>query len=89
MTDREQLLQEIEQAPDELIAETLNFLRSTKAKQPVSKFDKAAIDTAELQKQIPKTPKERAQRFREWVASLPKTASPLPEEALHRDTMYD
>lgn len=83
MTDREQLLQEIAQAPDELITETLNFLRSAKA-------DISSRSTkAELQKQIPKTPEERAQRFREWVASLPKNTSSLPEEALHRDTMYD
>lgn len=32
MTEKEQLLREIEQAPDFLVSEVLNFLRSTKAK---------------------------------------------------------
>lgn len=89
MTDREQLLQELEHAPDELIAATLNFVRSTKSKPIKLPQGIAPIDVAELQKQIPKTPEERVQRLREWVASLPKTNTPLPEEALHRDTMYD
>lgn len=33
MTDREQLLQELEQAPDPVISEVLNFLLSVKARQ--------------------------------------------------------
>lgn len=32
MTEKEQLLREIEQAPDFLVSEVLNFLRSTRAK---------------------------------------------------------
>lgn len=32
MTEKEQLLREIEQAPDSLVSEVLNFLRSTKTK---------------------------------------------------------
>jgi hypothetical protein len=86
MTDREQLLQEIQQAPDDLIAETLKFLRS-KARQSASDSSQSAI--AELQSQLPQTPEERVKRLREWVASLPKNDTPLPEEALHRDSMYD
>ncbi|KAM3101586.1 hypothetical protein ACKFKF_07535 [Phormidesmis sp. 146-12] len=89
MTDREQLLQELEQAPDELIAETLNFLRSAKAKQTNFPPGITPINIAELQKQIPKTPEERSRRLREWVASLPQDSPGLPEEAMHRDTMYD
>lgn len=89
MTDREQLLQELEQAPDEIIAETLNFVRSAKAKHIQLPQGITPIDIAELQKQIPKTPEERSRRLREWVASLPQNSQPLPEEALHRDTMYD
>lgn len=89
MNNREQLLQELEQASDELITETLNFVRSTKAKQIPLPEGITPINVAELQKQIPKTPEERSRRFREWVASLPQNSLPLPEEALHRDTMYD
>lgn len=89
MTDREQLLQELEQAPDELIAETLNFVRSTKAKHNPLPRGIASTDIAELQQQIPKTPEERSRRLREWVASLPQNSPGLPEEAMHRDTMYD
>ena len=38
MTEKEQLLREIEQAPDILVSEMLNFLQSTKAK-----LDQSAI----------------------------------------------
>ncbi|MBW4524035.1 MAG: hypothetical protein KME18_02395 [Phormidium tanganyikae FI6-MK23] len=65
MTDREQLLQDLEQAPDELIAATLNFIRSAKKKSVKLPPGIASIDVAELQKQIPKTPEERSRRFRE------------------------
>lgn len=89
MTDREQLLQELEHASDELIIATLNFVRSTKAKPINLPEGITPIDVAELQKQIPKTPEERSRRWREWVASLPQNSRGLPEEAMHRDTMYD
>ena len=32
MTEKEQLIREIEQAPDSLVSEVLNFLRSTRTK---------------------------------------------------------
>ena len=35
------------------------------------------------------TPQEKAERWREFVVSLPQNSANLPEEALHRDTMYD
>ena len=35
------------------------------------------------------TPTERTQAWLDFVASLPKTSASLPDEALHRDTMYD
>ncbi|KAM3099973.1 hypothetical protein ACKFKG_01920 [Phormidesmis sp. 146-35] len=94
MTDREQLLQELEQAPDELIAETLNFLRS-KAKQTSSELSNSAIraernseGTAESQPPS-QSSEERIKQLKEWIANLPKNDAPLPEEALHRDSMYD
>jgi Protein of unknown function (DUF2281) len=34
MTDREQLIQEIQQTPDAIVSEVLDFLRFVKSKQP-------------------------------------------------------
>jgi hypothetical protein len=81
MTDREQLLQELEQANDELIAETLNFVRA-KTKQSTSK-------SISEPRQQPRSAEERIQQLKEWLATFPKNDTPLPEEALHRDSMYD
>ncbi|MBD1824177.1 hypothetical protein H6F51_17030 [Cyanobacteria bacterium FACHB-DQ100] len=80
MTNREQLLQELEQAPDELIIETLNFVRS-KLKQ--------SAPQSIVEPQQPRSPEEQIQQLKEWIATLPKNDTPLPEEALHRDSMYD
>ena len=35
------------------------------------------------------TPQEKAERWRKFVENLPKNSANLPDEALHRDTMYD
>lgn len=36
------------------------------------------------------TPKQKAEKWQKWVESHNSTTHPpLPEEALHRDTMYD
>jgi len=35
------------------------------------------------------TPQERARKWLDFVATLPKTSANLPDEALHRDSMYD
>ncbi len=35
------------------------------------------------------TPKERAEKWRKVIAKLPQESANLPDEALHRDTMYD
>jgi hypothetical protein len=36
------------------------------------------------------SPEERAQVFRDWVASLPKREGPaIPSEALRRENLYD
>jgi hypothetical protein len=34
------------------------------------------------------TPTERKQRFLDWVATIPQSNTILPDEALHRDSMY-
>ena len=84
MTDREQLLQELQQAPDELIAETLNFVRSKFTQSPTSSH--SSISHPQPQ---PRSPEEQIQHLKEWMAMLPKNDTPLPEEALHRDSIYD
>ncbi|MCA2716762.1 MULTISPECIES: hypothetical protein [Microcystis] len=35
------------------------------------------------------TPQEKAQKWQKVIAKLPKTSANLPDEALHRDTMYE
>jgi prevent-host-death family protein len=35
------------------------------------------------------TPQERVKNWLDFVATLPKTSANLPEEALHRDSMYE
>jgi hypothetical protein len=35
------------------------------------------------------TPQEKAQKWQQVIAKLPKTSANLPDEALHRDTMYE
>ena len=98
MSERERLLQELEQASDELIIKTLNFVRLAQSATPQETAKNksiklpegiAPIDVAELQKQIPQTSEERSRRWREWLAAQPGDHPALPEEAMHRDTMYD
>jgi hypothetical protein len=35
------------------------------------------------------SPEEKSANWRKWVQSHTSNNSPLPEEALHRDTMYE
>jgi hypothetical protein len=44
MTTKEQLLQELEQTPEDLIAATLNFLRSAKAQQTIVASEASAAN---------------------------------------------
>jgi hypothetical protein len=44
MTTKEQLLQELEQTPEDLIAATLNFLRSAKAQQAIALSESPATN---------------------------------------------
>ncbi|MUG92200.1 DUF2281 domain-containing protein [Scytonema sp. UIC 10036] len=46
MTIKEQLLQEIESSPDTILAETLDFLRSLKTKETVTKAKPEAPESA-------------------------------------------
>jgi hypothetical protein len=35
------------------------------------------------------TPTEKAEQFRQWIASFPKSDVGIPAEALHRESIYD
>lgn len=35
------------------------------------------------------TPEEKVEKWRKAIAKLPQTSANLPDEALHRDTMYE
>ena len=48
-----------------------------------------SVSPEKTTKTTPLTPQEKAERWRFFVASLPKNSANLPDEALHRDTMYD
>lgn len=54
-------------------------------------FDKALKDliekSAEQDKQL--TSEERSEKWLAFVQNLPQQSANLPDEALHRDTMYD
>ena len=57
MTDREQLIQELEQAPDELVQMVLDFLqrvKATRTSHPLAKFAGILSDAeaAELQRVV-------------------------------------
>jgi prevent-host-death family protein len=43
--------------------------------------------SAEQDKQL--TPQERTEKWLAFIETLPKQSANLPDEALHRDTMYD
>jgi antitoxin (DNA-binding transcriptional repressor) of toxin-antitoxin stability system len=54
-------------------------------------FDQSLEDlieqSAEQDKQL--TPQERTEKWLAFVQTLPQQSANLPDEALHRDTMYD
>jgi prevent-host-death family protein len=50
-------------------------------------LEKIIQSTAENDKKL--TPKERVKIWLDFVATLPKTSANLPDEALHRESMYD
>ncbi|MDJ0730181.1 MAG: type II toxin-antitoxin system prevent-host-death family antitoxin [Crocosphaera sp.] len=54
-------------------------------------FDKTLEDlikqSSEQDEQL--TPEERTQNWLAFLETLPKQSANLPDEALHRDTMYD
>ena len=58
--------------------------------QEVLKFTESFINGHSLPSPDPNlTPNQRAEKWRKVIAKLPKESANLPDEALHRDTMYD
>ena len=58
--------------------------------QEVLKFTESFINGHSLPSPDPNlTPSQRAEKWRKVIAKLPQESANLPDEALHRDTMYD
>ncbi len=58
--------------------------------QEVLKFTESFINGHSLPSPDPHlTPNQRAEKWRKVIAKLPQESANLPDEALHRDTMYD
>ena len=58
--------------------------------QEVLKFTESFINGHSLPSPDPNlTPNQRAEKWRKVIAKLPQESANLPDEALHRDTMYD
>jgi hypothetical protein len=82
MNIEQAVLENLRELPTDKQQEVLDFTeflrQNTKSVSPEEK-----THTTQL------TPQEKAERWRFFVASLPKDSANLPDEALHRDTMYD
>lgn len=93
MNIEQAILEKIRQLPLEKQQEVLDFSTSllssfeTSTKLPPilgsNKDIISIVDDDEL------TPQERVKNWLDFVATLPKTSANLPDEALHRDSMYD
>ena len=58
--------------------------------QEVLNFSQSLTKTNSLPSPDPNlTPQQRAEKWREFVDSHSSDNPPLPDEALHRDTMYE
>jgi len=69
MTNREQLIQELEQAPDELVQTVLDFVRRVKAtreKHPLAKFAGILSDSEAEELQLAITKECRQVDLNEW-----------------------
>ncbi len=56
---------------------------------PTEKQQEVLDFTEFLRQKTQLTPKEKSERWRKFIASLPQESANLPDEALHRDTMYE
>ncbi len=76
------ILENLRELPTEKQQEVLDFTEFLRQKtQPSS--PESLINKTQL------TPKEKSERWRKFIASLPQESANLPDEALHRDTMYE
>jgi hypothetical protein len=78
MNIEQAILENLKQLPPNHQEEVLNFSEFLKQKQSLS---------------IPSpdhslTPEQKVEKWRKVIAKLPQTSANLPDEALHRDTMY-
>lgn len=82
MDIEEAVLTNLRELPADKQQEVLDFTeflrQNTKSVLPEEKTKAAQL-----------TPQEKAEKWRKFVASLPQNSANLPDEALHRDTMYD
>ncbi|CCI29398.1 conserved hypothetical protein [Microcystis aeruginosa PCC 9809] len=54
-----------------------------------SEFLKQKVATVTPSPDSHLTPEERVAKWNEFIANLPQTSANLPDEALHRDSMYE
>ena len=76
------VLENLRELPPDKQQEVLDFTEFLRQKTK-------SVDPEKPTKTSQLTAQEKAERWREFVVSLPKNSVNLPEEALHRDTMYD
>jgi hypothetical protein len=79
MNIEQAVLENLKQLPLKQQEEVLNF----------SEFLKQKSSTSLPSPEPNLAPEERVKKWLDFVATLPKTSANLPEEALHRDTMYE
>jgi hypothetical protein len=74
---------------EEMLLETWRTLDSSKQEQ-VIQFMELLKQTKTLEKPPSNlSPSQQAQRWEEWAKSHQKRGFSLPDEALHRDSMYE
>ena len=74
---------------EQAVVENLRKLNREK-QQAVLNFTESLTKPNSLPSPDPNlTPSQRAEKWRKVIAKLPAQSANLPDEALHRDTMYD
>ncbi len=82
MNIEQAVLENLRELPSDKQQEVLDFTKFLRQNtKPVNSVKET--NTAQL------TSQEKSQRWRFFIAGLPKNSANLPDEALHRDTMYD
>ncbi len=76
MNIEQAILEKIRELPPDKQQEVLDF----------SEFLNQKVKTTSSKKL---TPQEKVEKWQKVIAKLPQKSANLPDEALHRDTMYD